>query len=48
MPGATQQDLGREREHGLDILPLLGSRGGVPRALWVHYLLVDLKHEGGN
>ena len=33
------------REHGPGALPLLGSKGGVLRVLWVRSLLVNLKHK---
>lgn len=36
------------RECGPGALPLLGSRGGVPRVSWVHSLLANLKHKSGN
>lgn len=40
-----------ERKRGVcgpGALPLLGYKVGLPRVLWVHSLLVNLKHKSEN
>lgn len=48
-PGPYSKVTGeRGRECGPGALPLLVSKGGVPRVSWVHSLLANWKHESWN